>query len=79
MPADPSDHGVGSHAGGQSSDRALSHADRGDVTGGHDELLYVYERAVAARDLGETWGAELVGHWERALTRYARPYRIGRA
>lgn len=60
-------------------DRAVSRADQGDVAGGHDELLYGYERAVAAREGGEAWGQELVEHWERALTRFARVYRIGRA
>jgi hypothetical protein len=60
-------------------DPAVSRADRGDVAGGHDELLYGLERAEAARDAAEAWGAELVGHWTRALERFAREYRIGRA
>jgi hypothetical protein len=37
------------------------------------------ERAEAAQGDDEAWGAELAGHWERRLERYARVYRIGRA
>jgi hypothetical protein len=51
----------------------------GLVAGGHDELLYGLQRAEAARDDGEAWGAELVAHWTRALGRFAQRYRIGRA
>jgi hypothetical protein len=51
----------------------------GDVAGGHDELLYGLQRALDARDAGEAWGEELAGHRRRALERYAREYRIGRA
>jgi hypothetical protein len=60
-------------------DAAVSRADRGDVAGGQDELLHGLARAEAARDDGETWGAELVGHSERALERYAERWQIGRA
>jgi hypothetical protein len=41
-------------------DAAVSRADHGDATGGHDELLHGLQRAQAARDDGEAWGAELV-------------------
>jgi hypothetical protein len=60
-------------------DVAVSRANRGDVDGGHDELLYGLQRAEAARGDSEAWGADLVGHWQRALERYVRVYRIGRA
>jgi hypothetical protein len=53
-------------------DRAVSRADRGDLVGGHDELLYGLQRAEAAREDGEAWGAELVGQWERTLERFKR-------
>jgi hypothetical protein len=39
-------------------DVAVSRANRGDVAGGHDELLYGLHRAEAARDDGEAWGPE---------------------
>jgi hypothetical protein len=55
----------------------MSGTNQSDVCGGHDELLYGLDRAQAAR--GEAWGAELAQHWERALERFAREYRIGRA
>lgn len=60
-------------------DVAISRANRGDVTGGHDELLHGLQRAEAARDDGEEWGAELCERWEAALARYAERWRIGRA
>ena len=37
------------------------------------------QRAQTARDDGEEWGAELIDQWKRALERYAKVYRIGRA
>jgi hypothetical protein len=58
-------------------DAAGSRANRGDVTGGHDELLHGLQRAEATRDDGEAWGEELVGQWQRALERYAETWRIG--
>lgn len=57
-------------------DAAVSRANRGDIAGGHDELLYGLERTVAAQQDGEAWGAELVGHWNRALERYAERWRM---
>jgi hypothetical protein len=44
-------------------DVAVSRANRGDVAGGHDELLYGLQRAEAALDDGEAWAAELVEQW----------------
>jgi hypothetical protein len=56
-------------------DVAVSRANRGDLAGGHDELLYGRQCAEAARD-GEAWGPEMVGHWTRALERFARKYHL---
>jgi hypothetical protein len=46
-------------------DVAVSRAHRGDVGGGHDELLYGLSRAEAAQEEGEARG----GHWERYAER----------
>jgi hypothetical protein len=51
-------------------DLAVSRANRGDVCGGHDELLYGLQHAEAACDDGEAWGVELAGRWEQALSCY---------
>jgi hypothetical protein len=62
-----------------SNSTSVSRANRGDLAGAHDELPYGLQRAEAARDDGEAWGAELVGRWTRALERYAERWGIGRA
>ena len=51
-----------------SVDAPISRANRGDITAGHDELLHGLQCAEAARDDGEAWGADLVGHWQPVLT-----------
>jgi hypothetical protein len=54
-------------------------ADEGKTADGYEALLAGLRRAEEARDDGEPWGDELVGHWQYALDHYAEQHRIGRA